>query len=426
MKRFKLILFSFVALAVIAGCAKEEPTPQAQAELATVGTSDVLAITGTSALSGGNVTNDGGGQVTAKGVCWSSITNEPTINDSKTNDGSGIGSYTSSLSGLSGSTTYYLRAYATNSAGTAYGSTVSFTTLQLPVLTTLAMSNITGYTANGGGSISSDGGSPIIERGLVWSTNPNPTTNDSRSSDGTGTGIFASSLTGLTPSVNYYVRAYATNSAGTAYGNEVSFATSFICGVSLVTDIDGNVYHTVNINGQCWLQENLRTSSYNNGAPIDNVQDNTIWTNLNTAAWCDVQNMSSNSDVYGKLYNGYAVSNSIAPQGWHIPTAAEFDALIAGLGGTAIAGGAMKSITTWNTPNVGATNSSGFTGLGTGNRYYTTGTFDWINSWTAYWTTSGGASSDELLGYRLGYNGSGCEQYSYFKNMGYSIRCIKD
>lgn len=426
MKNLTIILFALLGLATIGGCNKTEPDPKTNVVLATVGTSPVVAITGTSAISGGNVTSDGGGNISAKGVCWSSSSNAPTLNDAYTVDGSGIGSFTSSLTDLSGSTMYYIRAYATNSAGTAYGDVVSFTTLELPTLSTLVVSNVTGYTASSGGSISSAGNSPVIERGVVWSINPGPTTANSKTIDGSGTGVYASNISGLTPSTTYYVRSYATNNAGTAYGNEVSFATSFICGVSTVTDIDGNVYGTVNIGGDCWLQENLRVTKYNNGIPFDNVQGNTAWMNSTNPAWCDVDNLPSNSNVYGKLYNGYAVSNSIAPEGWHIPTEAEFANLVSYLGGTSVAGGKMKATTTWNTPNVGADNSSGFTAVGTGNRYYGTGTFDWIGSWSLFWTTSAGATSDELIGYRVGYNTAACEPYSQFKNMGFPIRCVKD
>jgi hypothetical protein len=195
----------------------------------TVTTTGITAITSSTASSGGNVTSDGGTAVTARGVCWS-ITTGPTINSSTTSDASGTGVFTSSLSGLAAGTTYYVRAYATNSVGTSYGSEISFTTsaptVTLPTLTTTAASAITATTATSGGNISSDGGSAVTARGVCWATTANPTTSNSITTDGTGIGSFTSAITGLAGSTIYHVRAYATNSAGTVYGADVTFTTS--------------------------------------------------------------------------------------------------------------------------------------------------------------------------------------------------------
>ncbi|MFH1159429.1 MAG: hypothetical protein V1733_00575 [bacterium] len=193
----------------------------------TVFTSPVTNITQTTATSGGHVTSDGGSPVTARGVCWSTSSN-PTTSDSHTLDSSGTGVFVSHLTGLTLNTFYYVRAYATNSVGTAYGNELTFTTLPAPVLPTVfttAVTNITQHTATSGGHITSDGGSPVTARGVCWSTSSNPTTANSHTLDGSGTGVFVSNLTGLTPNTLYYVRAYATNSVGTAYGNELTFTT---------------------------------------------------------------------------------------------------------------------------------------------------------------------------------------------------------
>ena len=195
--------------------------------LPTVTTGQVTNITQTTATAGGNVTNAGGGTVTARGVCWSTSHN-PTVSNSHTTDGTGTGSFTSSITNLTANTTYYFRAYATNSAGTAYGSEVSFTTLQnvsLPTVTTSQVTSITQTTATGGGNITNAGGGTVTARGVCWSTSHNPTVSNSHTTDGTGTGSFTSSIINLTANTTYYVRAYATNSAGTAYGSEVSFTT---------------------------------------------------------------------------------------------------------------------------------------------------------------------------------------------------------
>jgi hypothetical protein len=192
-------------------------------------TTAVTAITQTSSTSGGNITNDGGSAITARGVCWN-ITTGPTIANTKTSDGTGSGSYTSALTGLTAGTTYFVRAYATNSAGTSYGTEVTFTTsAATPVVATLSTTAITaiGQTiATSGGNITSDGGASITARGVCWSTSSGPVATGNHTTEGTGTGSFTSSLTGLTANTTYYVRAYATNSAGTAYGTELTFTTS--------------------------------------------------------------------------------------------------------------------------------------------------------------------------------------------------------
>ncbi len=190
-------------------------------------TAEITAITTTSAASGGNITSDGGAIITARGVCFSKTQN-PTISDNKTSNGTGTGFFSSSLTGLNPNTTYYVRAYATNNKGTAYGNELDFATnaLSIPSLTTAEISTVTKTTATSGGNITSDGGTPVIDRGICYSTNQNPTISDTKTTNGTGTGAYASNLTGLTAGTTYFVRAYATNNIGTAYGNELSFATS--------------------------------------------------------------------------------------------------------------------------------------------------------------------------------------------------------
>jgi lysophospholipase L1-like esterase len=194
---------------------------------ATLTTTEVTSITTNSAISGGNITSDGGGTISARGVCWSNSAN-PTTENSHTSDGTGTGSFASNITGLTANTTYHVRAYAINSAGTAYGSDVSFTTAvtpTTPTITTAAVSDITETSATSGGDVTSGGSSAVTARGVCWSTSANPTTENSHTSNGTGTGSFISNITGLTANTTYYVRAYAINSAGPAYGNENSFTT---------------------------------------------------------------------------------------------------------------------------------------------------------------------------------------------------------
>ena len=191
----------------------------------TLTTATITAVTGNSAAGGGNVTVSGGADITARGVCFG-LAHNPDITGGITSDGKGAGAFTSTLASLKGNTMYYVRAYATNSAGTGYGPELSFTTLvDLPVVTTAAVSGVSKVAAVSGGAVTYDGGGTVTARGLVWSTNANPTITDTKIDGGNGLGTFISNLSGLTSSTIYHVRAYATNSAGTAYGSDVQFST---------------------------------------------------------------------------------------------------------------------------------------------------------------------------------------------------------
>ena len=193
---------------------------------ATLTTNVATSVTNITAISGGNITSDGGTPVTARGICWSSSPN-PTISNDTTKNGSGLGSFTSNLSNLLGNTIYYVRAYAINTSGISYGNQISFTTIApvFPNLSTTAISAITSVSAATGGSIINNGGAPITARGVVWDTFVNPDITKNKSINGTGNGVFIDTIRGLIGSKTYYVRAYATNSVGTAYGAGVTFTT---------------------------------------------------------------------------------------------------------------------------------------------------------------------------------------------------------
>ncbi len=359
------------------------------------------------------------GYVTQYGHCWSSTNNNPTIYDSKTTLGTlnHPFQFSSVLTGLSPNTTYYIKAYATNSIGTVYNNMLSFSTqsLTIPTVTTTTITNIMDTAAISGGNVITDGSIAVTARGVCWSTNQLPTTSDSHTTNGTGTGSFTSNITGLIGTTKYYVRAYATNSIGTAYGNQVSFTTLFNCGIQTVTDIDGNTYNTIKIGSQCWFKKNLEVLSYSDGSSI--VSD-----------WWYYNNDSNLNSVFGKLYDWHAVNNShgLCPIGWHVPSDAEWTTLTNFLGGETVAGGALKSITGWGSTNVGATNSSGFTALPGGyRRSGSTVTFYGAGSGGNWWT-----STEDVLGtsyYRyLGYDNSAVFISTWNMDHALSIRCLQN
>lgn len=311
-------------------CVHDTPVPLGELPLVT--TNIVTDITSTTATCGGNVVYEGSSAVTARGVCWST-SEKPTVGDSHTEDGGGQGSFISTLTNLIAGTTYYVRAYAINSADTAYGETVSFTAIKVPTVTTTSISSIASTTATSGGNVTDDGGATVTARGVCWSTSHNPTTSNSKTTNGTGTGSFTSSITGLTAGTTYYVRAYATNSAGTAYGNEVSFTTTIPDGSSCGTcrDYDGNNYSTVQIGNQCWMKSNLRTTHYADGTT---VQYSSFYYG------CHSSN-TLNASSYGYKYTGAAAMKNAAssntnpsgvqgvcPNGWHLPSRAEWNQLV--------------------------------------------------------------------------------------------------
>jgi hypothetical protein len=247
-------------------------TTQTATSIATLSTNAITNVGQTTATGGGNVSTDGGASVFARGVCWSTTQN-PTIDlTTKTVDGIGTGSFNSSITGLIANTTYYVRAYAINSLGAAYGSQVQFTTLQaaiLPTISTSTVVSISQNSANSGGAITSDGGSTVSARGVCWSTSPNPTVSlSTKTTDGTGTGSFTSSISGLAPTTTYYVKAYATNALGTSYGAELTFTTqgpqnlasittNAIIGITSFGALAGGQITsdggtTVTVRGVCW------------------------------------------------------------------------------------------------------------------------------------------------------------------------------
>ncbi|MFN5319636.1 MAG: fibrobacter succinogenes major paralogous domain-containing protein, partial [Bacteroidia bacterium] len=196
-----------------------------------------------------------------------------------------------------------------------------------------------------------------------------------------------------------------------------------------VSDIENNVYSTVIIGDQLWMAENLRTATYANGDPIPNVTGNLQWSNLSTGAWCNYDNNVLNDSLYGKLYNWYTVvdARNLCPTGWHVPSSVEWEVLVDLLGGELSAGGKMKSIVGWESPNQGATNESGFSGLPGGYRYYfQTGYFTDIGFYGYWWSTTTQPSTSSAWIRTLNYSDDNASLASYAKKNGLSVRCIRD
>ncbi len=306
-----------------------------------------------------------------------------------------------------------------------------------PGVSTTNVTSIGANSAIAGGNVTSQGSSQVTVRGVCWNTSPNPTVANQKTQDGAGNGAYTSSITGLIPNTQYYLRAYATNSDGTSYGNSLNFTTNQTGNSNTVTDIDGNVYNTVTIGTQVWMKENLKTTRYRNGNSIPTTLSDAQWHSTTSGAYSVYNNDPSNNITYGKLYNWYAVSDprNIAPAGWHIPSASEWQTLINYLGGTSVAGGKLKAVSAlWNSPNTGATNSSGFTGLPAGFR--DDGNFPGqpivryggLGTVAEWWTSSlnPNPSSPPVLDFAIYNSNASIFQAEDYKGVGFPVRCIKD
>jgi len=318
--------------------------------------------------------------------------------------------------------------------------------IELPIVKTDSVSNIFINTATCGGNITSNGGDIIRARGVCYGINPNPTIDNSKTSDGLGTGHFISHLTNLLPSTTYYVRAYATNRKGTAYGNEFQFVTQDVAGP--VTDIDGNIYPSIVIDSKVWMAKDLRVTHYPNGDPIPNITDEAAWSNLNENniddAYCFYNN-DSNTD-YGALYT-YAAAigdnwerdnsningeggQGICPDGWHLPTDSEWNSLrhyLTNNSTSSYAGGELKEtgLTHWNYPNTGATNSVGFTAIPGGMRRESDGTFNGLGNFVVWWSAT---DYEGIMSYywSVAYDHANFDHQFALKSNAFSVRCVRD
>ena len=417
-------------------------------------TGEVSNVSVSSADAGGQVIDLGQG-ATQHGHCYSKEPNV-SLSDPHTRLGtpSGAGGFTSPLSDLEPGSLYYVKAYISNGDITVYGSEISFTTgdISPAVLTTSEVGSVTETTAVSGGNITSDGSSAVTARGVVWGRSEDPTLEDNEgfTEDGTGTGVFTSNLTGLTAGTTYYVRAYATNGAGTAYGNQQYFTTIEETGV---TDIDGNQYQVVVIGQQRWLSSNMRVTRYRNGDLVATGLTGISWEGTSQGASAVyphtlVAGINSQSDMveaYGRLYNWFAVTDSrgLCPVGWRVPTDGDWDELTSYIEETEypadVIGNALKSCRQVESPHPGdcATmvhprwNSSGNYGVDDfgfeafpGGLRYSNGEYLGIGEIGSWWSST--SLGDDNAWHRSIYYNSGIiDKSADLRQMGLSVRCIK-
>jgi uncharacterized protein (TIGR02145 family) len=311
------------------------------------------------------------------------------------------------------------------------GSTIFFTSCKKnptpPVVTTTNVIDISQTSATSGGNVTNDGNAEVTYRGVCWNTSENPSIAHNKTSDGTGTGSFTSNLTQLTANTKYYVRAFATNSEGTGYGNEVIFTTP---PEGTVMDVDGNIYNLINIGTQVWMKENLKVTKYNNGDLIGTTSPATKDIRAETATkyqWAP-NGDESNVATYGRLYTWYAVgTGKLCPSGWHVPSDAEWEKLSTFLGGDSVSGGKLKDTGTthWQSPNAGATNETGFSALPGGTRS-NEGYFWGMGRYATYWSSTQNDFGSNAWVRGLYYDTSIIARGYGSEQLGFSVRCIKD
>ncbi len=405
-------------------------------------TNGIEEITWNSAVGGGNITSDGGSEITERGLCWG-LNSNPTKADFFSASGGGVGGFVIQMTELTPETGYYVRAYAINSGNITYGNEQVFNTNPEPVepyVVTAEVNDIGPNSAHCGGSIDNDGGAPIISKGFCWSKNPNPTLADANIEYVNGTDPYDMEIQGLDHDTEYFVRAYATNSHGkTGYGNQQIFRTHFLCG-SILQDPRGDLqeYATVPIGEQCWMGQNL-----NVGQMVDTslIQGD----NGTLEKYC-YDNDINNCDVYGGQYTWdemmqfttAEMAQGVCPDRWHIPSDDEWKILETWLGMQPASldsvdyrgnseGGLLKSTATppWNEPNFGAIDPYQFSALPAGMVWYyglSTGEGDF----TVFWTSTFIDAKNAV--YRMLHTN---ESRISRKDDGYrpnttSVRCVKD
>ena len=427
-------------------CEKEDLPPVVE----TTGVSDIGLSSFTAQ---GTLVEAGDEGVSQHGFCWSKAPAPVMEGDSCIRLGPRIetGDFTSEIQGLDQNTIYYIRAYAVNGAGNAYGKEMVVTTdrtLTVPRVETSGVHTVTEYSAIAGGVIRDDGGSEITSYGICWDTLSNPSIEGNHKAFSDGTGPFFTSIKDLELRTIYYVKAFAINSTGLAYGNEVVFRTNDYP----VTDIDGNVYPTVVIGDQVWMARNLEVTRFPDGIPIQYLPEDMWWDSLRVdeKGFCYYNNNTSNRNTYGALYSWSAAVNGldsvnpeldpiqgVCPDGWHLPSDGDWKELEMFLGMTALSadstgwrgnmGGKLKSTAWeyWLIPNKGATNETRFNALPAGDRFPKGDYFN-LHYSTFFWTSSN-YDREYAWARALGYYVTTMYRgHLDLKEFGFSVRCVRD
>jgi uncharacterized protein (TIGR02145 family) len=424
--RNHLSILILIIVSVFIRCRKKEEVP-------VVSTTEITNISATTATSGGEITFEGSSSIISRGVCWSKEP-DPTIANNKTVDGTGSGSFSSNLTTLDGATHYFVRAYASNSAGTGYGTQLTFATIgQPPLPTGMAATNISATSATLNASVNANflPTTVVFEYGTTTNYGDSLKATENPITGGT-TSVVNADIKGLKATTLYHYRVKAANPLGITYGDDLTFTT-------VLSDVDGNTYNTVTIGTQVWMQENLKTTRYRNG---DLIGTTSIATMDITGLTEPKYQWAHNIIGYGRLYTYYAITDSrnVCPTGWHVPTDGEWTTLTDylsnndyGYGGNrnyiAKALAATSGYTADAVPgNVGndqaANNSSGFTGFPGGGRY-SSGVMNFVSLHGIWWSST--ESSPAFAFFRcIGYIPAAVFRGEFSESYGLSVRCLKD
>lgn len=335
----------------------------------------------------------------------------------------GSGNFRITLKSLKPNTIYYVRLWAINKHDDFYSKKQSFATT--PKINTLKISEITQTTAKCGGSFPSNGNANIVYKGICWSTSQNPTIANDKTILGSEITDFQSTLSGLSSSTRYFVRAYAVNTQDTIYGQQKTFITY---PNNVIYDIDNNIYNTITIGTQEWMKEDLRVSHYRNGDLINTINIYAdIRNEISPKYQWSYQRNDTNVINASKLYTWYTVvdNRGVCPTGWHLPSDSEWEKLISYLGGELVAGEKLREAggEHWSLDNTG-TNESGFTALPDAIRR-SDGYF-WPSTPSVRYLSSTESGSEYAWIRQLEERPKNVFRSSYEKKGGYSCRCIKD
>jgi uncharacterized protein (TIGR02145 family) len=419
-----------------------------------VQTLEVTGVEHTSLVVSGSISNPGGEPVRYQGFCWKEVKGPLTFGDSCSRQDMPLqeGIFSDTIRGLRQNTTYRVQAYAQLASGSVCGEELEVTTLQVigpPVVQTLPPDNISTDRARLGGVVVDNGGSPVSDAGVCWDTVPSPTFEGFSRSTGPGEGEFTTLVEDLELITTYYVRAYAVNGNGLAYGEQFSFRTNG----NPVTDIDGNEYTTVAIGEQVWMAENLRVTHFPNGEEVPRIRKPRDWDSLKVydPAFNYYNDNPGYARLYGALYNWPAAVDietltdstgpiqGVCPDGWHLPSDEEWQELerFMGMSGEEAAregwrgshgeGGHLKApgYGYWYHPNRGADDAYRFSALPAGDLLPNGSFFNM--RYNAFFWTSTEYDGDHAWARGLNYYVSTLYRGTQdTKKFGFSVRCVRD